>query len=292
MLRRLYDRVVDSIALRVLDQTSAADRHSPATKAAVRQLFATYQAQVRTGCPPRLADTGLRVFSEYEEDGLILFLLACCGVGPSTFMDIGAGNCVSGSNVANLAVNLGFHGLFIDGEPGRMKQGQAFYLRHPDTKAYPPVFVTEMVRTDNINASIERAGFTGEVDVLSIDLDGPDYWIWNALEVISPRIVVIETHVEFGMHPVVVPYDPEYVYPGKHPHYHGASVPAMAKLSKKLGYRMVGANRLGFNTFHVRADLAPKLLPEVSPADVLAHPRNAERAKLFDPIADYEYVRT
>lgn len=87
-----------------------------------------------------------------------------------------------------------------------------------------------------------------------------------------------------------MPYDKHYVYPGKHPDYHGASPVAMAKLANKKGYRLIGANDYGFNTIYARKGLAEDLLPEVSIDAILTHPRNAERAALFEPIKDWEYL--
>jgi hypothetical protein len=214
-------------------------------------------------------------------------------IGPRTrlFVDIGAGTGIN-SNCANLAIHHGWHGLFIDGNAENIERGKRFYSSHPSTSLYPPVFVSAMVKRDTINSIIEAAGFHGEVDLVSIDIDGNDYWIWDALEAVSPRLVIIETHVEFGLNNVVVPYDPDYVYPpGAHPQYFGASVTAMADLAERRGYRLVGSNRFGFNTIWLRHTEAVELIPTLPVERLLQHPRNAERAKLFDPIRDWPYVR-
>ncbi len=97
--------------------------------------------------------------------------------------------------------------------------------------------------------------------------------------------------MEFGLNNVVVPYDPDYVYPGKHPDYHGASPVAMVKLGKKKGYRLVGANRLGHNHIFVRDELTGDLLPEVETKCLLQHPSTIESFKKFDSIRDWEYMR-
>jgi len=130
----------------------------------------------------------------------------------------------------------------------------------------------------------------GGVDVMSIDIDGNDYWIWDALTVVEPRVVIIETHIEFGMNSIVVPYDKDYVYPGKHPDYFSASPVAMEKLARKKGYRLVGAKNYGFNTIYVKNGIGEDILPAVSVESILAHPRNKERQKRFEPIKDWEYI--
>src|SRR5262249_440223 len=89
---------------------------------------------------------------------------------------------------------------------------------------------------------------------------------------IQPRIVIIETYINYGLGNRVVPYDPSYSYPGKHPQYHGASPAAMVAMANKKGYRLVGANHLGFNFFFVREDLLIHGLVVVTPSSVLKHP--------------------
>jgi hypothetical protein len=126
--------------------------------------------------------------------------------------------------------------------------------------------------------------------LLSIDIDGNDYWIWDAIKVIEARVVIIETHNEFGLKNIVVPYDADYSYPGKHPVYHGASPVAMNKLANKKGYRLVGANELGFNFIFVKNGFADAQLPDVSVESVLKHPSVEEGYKTFEPVKDWKYL--
>lgn len=254
-----------------------------------RILVGQWKSQTAAGTPPTLAETGFRVFSQFEEDGLLLFLATTLGLTRHTFVDVGAADGIN-SNCANLALNHGWTGLFIDGAAENVERGREFYAKHASTWLYPPTFVQAMVRRENINEVIRNAGFEGEVDVLSVDIDGNDYWVWDAIDCISPNVVIIETHIEFGLQPIVVPYDADYVFPGQHEQYHGASPVAMAKLADKKGYRLVGANRYGFNTIYVKRGLGEELVPEVSVESILHHPRTAERQRLFDEISDWEYV--
>ena len=270
-------------------ELAALAKAAPAAKIAQRELFIRYQSLAKAGTLPSIDDTGYRVYSQFDEDGIFVFLFAVAGTANKTFVDIGASDGIN-SNCANLAINFGWHGLFIDGNAQAIAHGEQFYQAHPDTFLYPPRFVSAMVNRSNINAIISGAGFSGEIDLVSIDIDGNDYWIWDALECVHPRVVCIETHIEFGMNDVVVPYDENYVYPGKHPDYHGASPVAMANLAKRKGYRLVGANLYGFNTIYVRSDLAPDLIPAVTVEHILRHPRNAERFKLFEAIQGMPYL--
>ena len=110
------------------------------------------------------------------------------------------------------------------------------------------------------------------------------------MEVVKPLVVIIETHNEFGMNDIVVPYDPEYMYPGKHPTYHGASPIAMTKLANHKGYRLVGANELGFNFIYIREDLLVDEVPTVSVESLLQHPSNKEAQARFAAVKNWEFV--
>ena len=267
-----------------------AGRWSPLLKAAQVNLFMHYQTLVREGKKlPSISDTGFRVFSQFEEDGLLLYIFATLGTKSKIFVDIGAGDGIH-SNCANLAVNFGWHGLFIDSSESNVGHGRAFYSKHPDTWLYPPKFTCAVVTRENVNQLVRDAGLAGEVDLLSIDIDGNDYWIWDALDFVQPRVVVIETNIRFGYQNIVVPYDPQHRHPGCHPDYFGASPVAMVHLARRKGYRLVGANRFGFNTIFLRDTEGLDLIPTVQVQDILCHPRNPERFALFDAIKDWPYV--
>jgi hypothetical protein len=290
-LRQIVRRIVDRVFDAVTTQQSILEKTSPSTKIALKSLYMSYRSKVEKGEKlPSIWEQGFRIFSQFDEDGILVFLLAVVGIEAGKFIDIGGGDGICASNCANLALNFGFHGLFIDKDPDKIERGERFYRNHPDTRLYPPLFRQVMVKRTNVNQAIRNAGFTGEIDVLSIDIDGNDYWIWDALECINPRIVVIETHVEFGMNSIVVPYDENYTWErGLHPQYLGASPVAMTKLARRLGYRLVGANRFGFNAFYVRNDLGKDLIPEIEVNELLRHERNKERIKLFEEVKHLKY---
>jgi hypothetical protein len=292
-IRSAIDRILWPVERRIVDNTINSLREqaktSPETKATQRLLYHYYRNLVATGSLPSLQETGFRVFSQFEEDGKLLFVFAVMGISTGTFADIGAADGIN-SNCANLALNFGWRGVFVDGNPDNIRRGEAFYRQHPDTWAYPPRFIHAMVTRENINDILRTASLPEDIDLMSFDIDGNDYWVWDAIDCVTPKVVIIETHTEFGLRSIVVPYDRNYVYPGKHPDYHGASPMAMMKLANKKGYRLVGSNDYGFNTIYVRKGLAENVLPEVSVDIVLTHPRNLERATLFDPIKDWEYI--
>jgi len=269
--------------------TKIRNRFNPSVQITQRQLFHQYSQMVKKGDLLPLNETGFRVFSQFEEDGKLLFIFSIIGMKHKTFVEIGSDDGVN-SNSANLYFNFGWHGLFVDGNPKSIKRGIKFFNKYPQPWFYKPKFTCAKVTLENVNELIEGAGYCGEIGLLSIDIDGNDYWVWDAITAVDPQVVIIETHNEFGMNNIVVPYDPEYFYPGKHPIYHGASPLAMNKLANKKGYRLVGANELGFNFIFVKNGLADKELPEVSVESVLTHPSVEEGYKKFEAIKDWEYL--
>ena len=255
-----------------------------------KQLALHYLACKETNTLPPIADTGFKVFSQFEEDGYLLYLFTLIGHGKKTFIEIGANDGIN-SNCSNLCIHFGWSGLFFEGDARLIKRGKRFYSKHPTPYHPKPVYQQAFITRENINQLIEKHGLAGEIDLLSIDIDGNDYWVWDALTQVNPRVVIIETHVEFGMHPIAVPYDANYMYPGKHPAYHGASPAAMQKLAQKKGYRLVATNELGINHIYLRNDLAADLVREIEVANTLNHPKTMASFKDFEPIKDWDYVR-
>lgn len=265
------------------------DRLSPQTQILLRNTYLNHKQNISEKYYPKLSETGFRVFSQFEEDGLLLYVFSAIGMTNKTFVEIGSDDGIN-SNCANLAYHFKWDGLFIDGNKSAIERGERFYRKNPHPWGSKPKFEHSLVKRENINSLIKEAGFQDEIGLLSIDIDGNDYWIWDAIEVIEPQVVIIETHIEFGFHNIVVPYDPDYFYPGKHPVYHGASPIAMNKLANKKGYRLVGANELGFNFIFVKNNLATETLPEVSVESVLQHPSAIESQKLYEQVKDFEFV--
>lgn len=261
----------------------------PSVRVEQFSLVDMYRKGMRSNQLPELKETGFRLFSQFEEDGLLLYLFSLIGFTNRTFIEFGSDDGIN-SNSANLYYNHDFTGLFMDGNKKALERGEYFFKKYSNPAAKTPVFKHAMITAENINTLIKEAGFEGEIGLLSIDIDGNDYWVWKALVVVSPQVVIIETHNEFGLNDIIVPYDPKYFYPGKHPDYHGASPVAMTKLAKRKGYRLVGANELGFNFIYLRNDLLSDELPEVSVESLLQHPSNIEARKRFEAIKDWQYV--
>ena len=282
-------QTIKNILKKYLQILQVRNRFTASVSITQRQLFHFYAFNKDAANLPKINDAGFRVFSQFEEDGKILYIFSIIGMGTKTFVEIGSDDGIN-SNCANLYFNFGWWGLFIDGNEKSIKRGVRFYNKYPHPLNYKPKFLCEIVTRNNINSLIENVGIKGEIELLSIDIDGNDYWIWENLEIISPKVVIIETHVEFGYRNIVVPYDESYTFPGKHPIYHGASPVAMVNLARKKGYRLVGANELGFNFIFVKNGIGDKYLKEVSIESVLNHRSVKESFDSFKEIENWEYI--
>jgi hypothetical protein len=224
----------------------------------------------RPGWRPDFEEVGFNQYSTTYEDGILLCIFSVIGTAGRRLVDIGAGRVI-GSNSANLIVHHGFTGLLIDGDPAEVESCRRFYTGHPETKVLPPKLVSVMVDAENVNRVLEGNGFTGEVDLLSIDIDGMDYWIWKAIEVIRPRVVLVEYQDILGPERSwTVPYKRDFRVRDcevnrRDFNYCGASLRAFVGLGRQKGYRLVGCNRGGWNAFFVKAGLGEACLPEVPP---------------------------
>lgn len=279
-LQRLNSVVWERILRRLPDRAQAERLQLEIANSQVAQhaLFLQYRdLAARARGAARLADAGFRTFSQADEDGLLLYVFAAIGFESRVLVDLGAA-LPEGSNTANLLCNWGFSGLLVDGDAQLAERSRAFYARHRDTWLHPPRVLHSWVTAENCNALLSGAAISGEIDLLSIDLDGVDYWVWRALDVVRPRVVVVECQDLWGAErSVTVPYRADFARPGADYDYCGASLPALVKLGHAKGYRLVGTNRYGYNAVFVRKGLAEEALPEADPAACLSHPRSVAR---------------
>jgi hypothetical protein len=231
-----------------------------------------YQALARRPGPlPGFSDVEFRCYSQNGEDGILLYLFSLLGTTNRRVVEICAGSGIE-CNAANLLINHGWHGLLVDGDPAQIAMGKEFYGQCKTTWLQPPVLAASWVTAESVNRLVRDHGFDGELDLLSLDIDGNDYWIWRALDCISPRVVVLEFNTAFGPErSVTLPYQPDFRLDyNDRPYRCGASLPAFVKLGRQKGYRLVGVQSLGFNAFFVRSGLGEDLLPERSAGECYA----------------------
>lgn len=204
-----------------------------------------------------------KIFSQSGEDGILMGIFSRIGITNKKFMEIGIGNGDE-CNTANLSRNHLWTGLLIDGDDQQVINARNFYNN------YTGVIVDQcFVTLDNINELLISHRVTGEIDLMSLDIDGNDYWILERINVLSPRVVVLEYNPTFGPEKsITVPYDAEFYRMNYHKsgYYHGASLTALTKLMKSRGYILVGCDSNGYNAFFVREDVAEGIFVETMPS--------------------------
>jgi hypothetical protein len=199
--------------------------------------------------PPDLTAYELRVFSQNGEDGVLAEILRRIGVAGRTFAEFGVGDGTEGNTVF-LAQVLGWSGAYMESDDGAYA---ALERRFAGNRRVTTLHAA--VEPDTVEALFERAGVAQETDLLSIDVDGNDYWIWRALERFRPRVVVIEYNGALDVRePRVMPYTPGFAWDGTTGY--GASLAALEELGAEKGYRLVHTELAGVNAFFVRSDLA------------------------------------
>lgn len=222
--------------------------------------------------PAALTARRFRIASQNEEDGITCALLEELGAPVGRFVEIGAGR--NGGNSGFLASELGFEGLMVD------KNAKALQRLDFGERVH---IIDEWVTAENIDELITAHGLAGEIDVFSLDIDGSDYWVWKAVTVCNPRIVILEYNSLFGAEKsVTIPYDPKFTValdaPHRHAYYYGASIQALTKLGQEKGYRLVALEPRGVNVFFLRDDLASHI-PACDPATL--YRRNRRDLALF-----------
>lgn len=285
-LRRELDRGAEFLARRTLH--SAFEHTSSATRSGLVNIYTQYRMAALAGQPlPPVSECGLRVFSQTEEDGILLRIFGAIGMQTQLFIEFG---CADGleNNTANLCLNFGWHGLMIDANPASISRARHFHERawNATSWLYRPVIECHMASPDNVNQLISGSGLQGEIDLLSIDIDSCDYWLWEAIQCVRPRVVVIECNAVFGDRSLVVPYTGGPTL-DRNPDYYGASLAALACLGRRLGYKLVAVNRLGFNAFFVERALGGESLPELPLPLTWKHPYALEAEKRFEQLAQY-----
>jgi hypothetical protein len=205
-----------------------------------------------------LAEAEFRVFSQWGEDGIIDWLAEHVACPNHSFIEFGVENFRE-ANCRFLLMNRNWKGLVMDGGAANMEavREEELYWRHDlEAKA---AFIT----AENIDRLISESGFCGPLGLLSIDIDGNDYWVWEAISCVEPAIVVCEVNPVFGdMRAISVPYDPDFRrfdshWSGLH---FGASIAALKHLAQRKGYRFAGTTSTGINAFFVREALAAPVL--------------------------------
>jgi len=197
----------------------------------------------------RLEQYGFKVYSQYEEDGIIQEIFCRIGIENRSFIEFGVETGLE-NNTLKLLLE-GWTGLWIEGNPDYVTMIRSKFSNVIDNGSLR--VEGAFIRRDNINQLISRH-YTGEIDLMSIDIDGNDIYILEELDVISPRVIVIEYNGKFPPPmSIAQQYNPEHRW--RWTDYGGASLTAITKVANRKGYSLVGCSLAGVNAFLVRNDL-------------------------------------
>jgi hypothetical protein len=194
--------------------------------------------------PQKLNRYEYQVYSQSGEDGIIEEIFNRIGVADQRLVEIGAGDGLENNTAFLLLKN--WTGYWIEGSLEHIKRIQQTYSTLLTRRALQVKHA--WVTAENIEELLRGANFPREFDLLSIDVDGNDYWIWKAIENHSPRVVVIEYNALYPPNVKWVrKYEPGARWDGTS--YFGASLKSLEILGTEKGYRLVGCNFTGINAF-------------------------------------------
>ena len=210
-----------------------------------------------------LSEVEFQVHSQWGEDGIIDWLINKFPEVPKNFLEIGTENYQE-SNTRFLLVNKNWDGFIIEANKTSVKdiKSQRIFWKH--NLKVENAFITK----DNINKVIKKINIPRKLGLLSLDIDGVDYWILSKLSVLEPSIIICEYNSLFGQKKAItVPYKENYIRSNEHYSnlYYGASIKAFIDLMKKKNYYLIGTNSAGNNAFFLKKNIwnkAKKLVKE------------------------------
>ena len=190
----------------------------------------------------------LKVFSQNGEDGIVAEITRRLGIETGYFVEFGIesgaeGNCVFLANI------LGWRGLFLEGDAAMFAELNRKYRFNPNVAT-----ANALMSPENIDDVFRAQAVPDDFDLLAIDVDGNDYWVWQGLRSYRPKVVIIEYNAALDPSKLLVQPFRNEGWDGTS--YFGASLGAMRALAAEKGYRLVYTELSGVNAFFVRADLA------------------------------------
>lgn len=200
-----------------------------------------------------LSDYEFKIFSQWGEDGIIQHLIKSIEIRNKTFIEFGVEDFFE-SNCRFLLMKDDWKGFVIDGSEENIKRLKSAYFYWKHHLVSRAAFVTR----ENINGLLKESGFDEDLGILSVDLDGIDYFVLESIVTYKPRILILEFNSVFGgERKISVPYRADFYRTKAHYSnlYYGASLAAMTYLAERRGYALVGTNAAHSNAFFVREDL-------------------------------------
>jgi hypothetical protein len=216
------------------------------------QLVRTILSQPRYGDPKKLNRFEFKMFSQNGEDGIITEIFRRIGTTNRQFVEFGASSGDENNTV--FLLRQGWKGLWMDGDAAAVKRARATF--RSEISGGQLTVIEAFITAENIEDLFRQGQVPDEFDVLSIDIDRNDYYVWEKIAHYRPRCVVMEYNA--GFPPTmswVVPYDPKAWGGNSFGDGNGASLKALEELGTKKGYSLVACDLCGVNAFFVRNDL-------------------------------------
>jgi len=232
-------------------ENEIADQKILAAKALINSF--DYSADLPIACYE------FKVFSQWGDDGIIQYLVNRLCIPNKIFVEFGVENYTE-ANTRFLLINNNWRGLVMDGSRSYMDELRRSDLSWKYDLQVRDIFITR----ENINEQLVNSKFVNDVGLLSIDLDGNDYWIWRAISSINPVIVIAEYNSVFGKKEAwTVPYKTDFQRTKEHFSnlYFGASLLSLCDLAEEKGYFFIGCNNAGNNAYFVRKDKIGAIKP-------------------------------
>ncbi len=261
-------------------------RKIPSHAAASLRLLGQQMSRQVAVTPPNgsFRKVGFKVFSQWDEDGIIQYLVSHLPIQNKTFIEFGVEDYEE-SNTRFLLLNDHWQGMVLDA----CESDIGFIQTDPIYWQFDLQAKCAWITRENIDCHLRGAGFSEDVGLLSIDIDGNEYWIWEAIQSIKPRIVIVEYNSVFGLQPISVPYKEDFHRLSVHYSglYYGCSLAALYHLARQKGYVLVGSNIVGNNAFFIRSDLVSEF-KGLEPEEVYVPSKFRESR---DPAGNLSYIR-
>jgi hypothetical protein len=237
--------------LRFFNSGPQTDKLARASQAAyLRDFYRTLLDTPRNSDPSRLLKFGYRVYSQADEDGILREIFRRIGEGNRTFIELGTGSGLENNTL--FLITQGWSGVWIEGSARKVSSAKKTFASFlaQDQLRIAQHFITAV----SIDRTIASLHPKSELDLMSIDLDGNDYYILDAIRSVSPRVIVAEYNAKFPPDVFwVMQYNESHQWDSSD--YFGASLRALEDLLAPRGYALVGCSVLGTNAFFVRTDL-------------------------------------
>jgi hypothetical protein len=273
--KRIFQLIAENLSLGEIRRQLEAEREAAISDYLQRHLF----GGEKYALSKKLNRYERQVYSQGGEDGILQEIFRRIGQTNNFFVEFGAGAGLENNTIFLLA--RGWNGCWLEGSGRNIKSLEKTFGFLVDQKRLK--IKKALVAAENVEQLFGDLAVPTEPDLLSIDIDGNDYWVWRAIKNYHPRVVAIEYNSlwppDFSW---VMKYNPSNRWQGDS--YFGASLKSLEELGRQKGYKLVGCSFAGTNAFFVRDDLVANHFQE--PFTAANHYEPKRKFLLRRPLGD------